>query len=451
MDMLDQIKTPQGRFPVKAARIEYEPCCSHPAFPQIVFDFVDPRELAASKERKRAATLEDIAFLDRESVLSVAALTGPLFGAAASELLLDWQNAANIAHAVALLQEAVNGMRPVFLLDASKRSEGFVAKTFVKNTLSGAAFKLYAVSFPMEQRQECGYAACLPEMPWFRKFRDADRFDYAFASLDEDQDGSSFLSVVLFSFDREISPLDFAAVLLYLHENNAAAVHDILSTIHGDTAFVQQEPSHGGSFDLIKAGKALKATEAALDQDDLGELARLVQAVVSLHVTGAKVDVFRSNDVDGFITFENYLSSLWYGFSRRLGKIKVGYCQQCGKPFSLASHRGIPKRFCSEACKTAAKNKRQRDLQEKVRRSFLEGMSVKEVARASYPKDARSVAAEKVRASLRQWVELRHRVERELAEDTDALAVRCLQEGVYAAEDVKRFRKRAARKAGHVE
>ena len=51
------------------------------------------------------------------------------------ESLVDWQSAANVAHAVVTVQEVVNGGKPLAVLQADEesQSEALVAKTLVKN------------------------------------------------------------------------------------------------------------------------------------------------------------------------------------------------------------------------------------------------------------------------------------------------------------------------------
>ncbi len=460
MDILEQIRTPQGRFPVNGVQV-----VAGSDAPVLSFVFADPRDIASGLVASdSSATLFDLAFLRSETLKDTACATGPLFGAASAEPVLDWQSAAETAHAVMLMQNAVNGTRPIALLDASCSEEGCVAKTDVFNAATGARFSMYAVSFRLYGGAEGPYARCMPHMPWFRRFSEAGRFDYVLASIDGEPGETPYLSLVLMSFDREIAPSDFAAVLLCSCQDEAAARH-IASQVSGDVAFMRpsaegvdaaaasaegtagcaEAGAYEGWFDLLGCGEGLEVTAARLTEADAPLLAKLVQAAVSLHVQGVSVDVFRSSDVDGFLTFGSYLSYLWYSFSRKLGAVKVGYCQQCGRAFSLAGHRGIARRFCSESCKTDAKNERQRLIQADIRRRYAEGETVAGIARACFPANASSVGCEKVRASLSAWVELRHRIDDALAEGDDALMRRCVAEGVMSAEDAAR-RLRAAKR-----
>ena len=83
-----------------------------------------------------------------------------------------------------------------------------------------------------------------------------------------------------------------------------------------------------------------EAEDSPLDVADAPVLAALVQAMIAAHLGGAIIDVFQGDAVTGYLAFDSLLSWLWYDFSRTLSKISVGYCERCGKPFSLTGHRG---------------------------------------------------------------------------------------------------------------
>lgn len=452
MDILEQVRTPQGRFPVSGVSIV---AGSGAAGPMLSFTFADPRDIASGLVAlDSAATLFDLAFLTRETLEDTARAIGPLFGAASAEPVLDWQSAAETAHAVMLMQASVNATRPIELLDVSCSDGGCVAKTEVFNAATGASFSMYAASFRLYGGAEGPYARCMPSMPWLRRFSETGRFDYVLASVDAEPGEDPYLSLVLMSFDREIAPSDFAAVLLCSCRDESVARH-ILSQVRGDVAFMRPSAESDGAtvasdegiaadaafasrFNLLDCGEGLEVAAARITEADAPSIAKLVQAAVSLHVQDVAVDVFRSSDVDGFLIFGSHLAYLWYGFSRKLGTVKVGYCQQCGRAFSLAGHRGIARRFCCESCKTDAKNERQRLIQADIRRRFMEGETVPDIACACFPVNASSVGCKKVLASLSTWVELRHRIDDALAEGDDALLRRCVAEGVMTAEDAAR-------------
>ena len=450
MDLLDQIRTSQGQLPTRGVSLVNETRAGSADGPLLAFELANPQDIAHNPSRFRVnATLEDIAFLGRDTLLSVAQATGPLFGASAHESVFDWQSAANVARAAVMMQEVANGVKSHLVLNAGIPGDdshaGLIGKTIVQSQKTGEQFCMYAVSFAIDVQQQDGYAASLPKFPWFKKFSDPDCFDYLFANIDIEDDGQAFLSIVLLSFAREIAPEDFAAMLLCYCEDEAAA-RDILMSLRDEGALFEAAFDRGDMFGLLTDEYGLAAREDDIDEGDRQKIARFVQGIVSLHVQGATVDLFRSDEMSGFLAFGSVLAFLWYGFARKLGQVRVGYCQQCGRPFSLAGHRGIPKRFCSDACKTKSKNERQRRINENVRERFLAGDSVEAVAHACYPKDARGVARAKVVRSLRQWVKLRHVVKEGLESGDESLVQRCIDEGIYTAEEVE-LRRPIARRA----
>ena len=139
-----------------------------------------------------------------------------------------------------------------------------------------------------------------------------------------------------------------------------------------------------------------------------------------------------------FSSFDTYLAYLWFLFSKKLGDVKIGYCARCGKAFSLARRRGVPKKFCSEECKTAAKNDKTRQLQIDIRQAYAEGDGVSEIAAAFFPKQASGVACDKVRHMLATWVELKHDVDADIAQGSGDIVKRCVAEGVFDQKYVER-------------
>ena len=159
---------------------------------------------------------------------------------------------------------------------------------------------------------------------------------------------------------------------------------------------------------------------------------------MSAHLDGVHVDAFADYEATGNLSFESFLAWLWYDFSKHLSRVSIGYCEQCGKPFSLVGYRGAERRYCSRQCKTDAKNARSKADREASRRMFLQGTSVAEIARELYPTVGADSAAARVRADLSKWVELKHRIDDQIAEVGLAQAEllrRCAVEGL----DVKRL------------
>lgn len=438
MDLIDQLKTPQGYVAVCGANRARD------GSPWLEFAPANPLDNAAVPDggpRPSDATIEDLAFIDRGGLLDLAAKTGPLFGASTRESLVDWQSAANVARAVVVIQEVVNGAKPLAVLTADDEVEPLVAKTQVANMKTGIDFSIYAISFAVDTSVADGYVACMPDMPWLKKFVGGG-FDYVVADVEHVDEGLDYLAVTLLSFKKEISLRDFAAVLACYYDEARVAV--LLSQARKiSMGFADGE----GDIDASSTTRgALRAHESSLSQSDIAQLRRLVQAIISLHLEGVRLDLFRSNEDDDFLSFDTYLAYMWFRFSKKLGQVKIGYCPQCGKAFSLAGRRGVPKKYCSEACKTAAKNEKTRQLQVDVRQAFVGGQSIEGIARSYFPKQARSVACGKIRHMLATWVDLKHRVDDDIAQGDGELAKRCVEEGVFTEMQIARRVKAARRR-----
>ena len=330
----------------------------------------------------------------------------------------------------------------VLRADDEQGSAALVAKTQVKNIETGNDFSIYAISFAVDAALEDGYVAHMPGMPWLKKFV-GDGFDYVIGDVEREADDGDFLTVTLLSFKREITALDFALVLSCFYDQSRAAKL-IDQAKRSLSAFSDGEISESMGAATVE-GK-LEIREAPLAEDDIPSLRRLVQAIISLHLEGVRVDLFRSTEDDDFLSFDTYLSYLWFLFSKKLGDVKIGYCMRCGKAFSLARRRGVPKKYCSEECKTADKNERARQTQVQVRQAFIDGAGVAEIAAKFFPKQAGGVACGKVRRMLATWVDLKHRIDDDIAHGKGELAKRCVAEGVFADVDIARRVKALSKK-----
>lgn len=96
MNVIDQLKTPQGRIPVHDVRL------TRGDSPYLEFVPVNAAERFTTPDQAmpRPASqtgIEDLAFVDKNGLLSLALQTGPLFGTDVRESLVDWQSAANVA------------------------------------------------------------------------------------------------------------------------------------------------------------------------------------------------------------------------------------------------------------------------------------------------------------------------------------------------------------------
>ena len=185
-------------------------------------------------------------------------------------------------------------------------------------------------------------------------------------------------------------------------------------------------PSESSYYD-IAPDASIVPQNSLLDDVDKGALTALVQALVIAHLSGAHVDVFQGSEATEFLSFDSYLSWLWFDFSRKLSTVRIGYCEQCGRAFSLAGHRGMERKYCSEKCKTDAKNEKTRQETIEIRRRFAEGQPVNQIAEATERRPGY------VRRQLSKWTQLKHDLEDDLAEhgfNGSDLLKRCGSEGL---------------------
>ena len=178
-------------------------------------------------------------------------------------------------------------------------------------------------------------------------------------------------------------------------------------------------------------------------------LQKMVHAIASLNLDVVGVDLFCSGENDGFLVFPNYISYLWYRFVCRLGQVKIARCEVCGRGFSLLKGRGKPRKYCSEQCKTKAKNARMKRQRDVCRELFIEQqLSVSEIAKTVYAEElSGNVRANKrktpeeaenqVRKNLVGYPAFKHKVDDDLRAGKGApFVLRCMEEGVLSAEQI---------------
>ncbi|MEG2212094.1 MAG: hypothetical protein RRX88_06405 [Raoultibacter sp.] len=412
MELHDQIKTTRGMLPSKTAC--FGSCDEHDLSGGCIdFELFSPEEalsfspdasvfggnLALESIGLLLKSGGDIAEIKKDELRDIATLTGPLFGISSQESVAAWRCVIMMAHDVIDFQEFVNGNKT--LPFAEKR----VAKTVVENTGTDNEFTIYAVSFEIGSPGASEYEEFLPAFPWFRKFRSEDSFDYVFAQS-ENVEGDVLLSVFLISFSDEITTFDFAAVLGYL-KHDERIENQVLEFFGKEAEFDEALQSTEFTYGIIATPESLRVREVAIGQGDVPHVQKIIHALISLHLQGIAIDVFCSDENDGFMVFKNYLSYLWYEFSIKLDRVKIGYCEQCGKGFSLSGHRGIPRRFCGEVCKTKAKNARTKKKRDDIRLCFKAGQPVEDIARAYYPDITTEEAVGKIVKNLRSWSNLK--------------------------------------------
>ena len=428
---LSQTKTVQGYVPFKGVEL-HEPSAGYNANDsQLVFDLYGPVELAehtaatAPQHSERHADLIKLAScveptgdpqapirVDVDNILDFARESGPLFGQNDTEAARDWAYAACPALIAVRIQEYLNGNCKIAKVQAIHQIEKFV----ITNESNGSRFSMYSLYLGAHG----DYASCLKNLPIVRRIESSEGYFYAFVSISSDCD--SIAEFRVFSFDHEITATDFAVLRMLLDLDQTTADS---AQRHLKISTAATETSRYG----IDADANIIPEERPLDDGDKGALTALVQALVITHLSGAHVDVFQGSEATGFLSFDSYLSWLWFDFSRKLGTVKIGYCQQCGRAFSLAGHRGVERKFCSEKCKTDAKNEKTRLETQKIRQLFSADRSVNEIAKML----DRTVSADYVRGQLSKWTQLKHDLDDDIATngfDGSNLLKRCGTEGL---------------------
>lgn len=425
---LSQTKTAQGFIPFKDVKT-VEPHERQSASDTLLFfDLYRPIELselnhnAAPKYNERHADLIKLAScveptgnpespirVDVGNIVDFARQTGPLFGVSETEIVRDWAYTAVSALVAVRIQEFLNGNCNIAKVRAIRQ----IDKVVISSEANGSSFIMYSIYLGISG----GYAACFKSLPIIRRIESSDGYFYAFVSATGDAAGAA-IEFRVFSFDHELTLEDFETLKLLLalsdDDSRAALQH------------LKLAPSEQSYYD-IAPDASIVPQSSLLNDTDKGALTALVQALVIAHLSGAHVDVFQGSESTGFLSFDSYLSWLWFDFSRKLSTVRIGYCEQCGRAFSLAGHRGMERKYCSEKCKTDAKNEKTRQETIELRRRFAEGQSVNEIAEATERRP------DYIRKQLSKWTQLKHELEDDLAENGfngSGLLKRCGSEGL---------------------
>ena len=425
---LSQTKTVQGFIPFKGVKTIGPQVGQTPSDTLLAFDLYRPVELSELKQNaspmhsERHADLIKLAScveptgtpespirMDVDNIVDFARQTGPLFGVRDTELVRDWAYAAVSALVAVRIQEFLNGNCSIAKVSAIRQ----IDKVVITSEADRSSFSMYSIYLGISG----GYAACFKSLPIIRRIESNDGFFYAFVSATGDAAGS-VVEFRVFSFDHELTLEDFETLklLLALSDDDSRAALQHLKLV----------PSEQSYYDIAPDANIVPQNRP-LDDTDKGALTALVQALVIAHLSGAHVDVFQGSESTGFLSFDSYLSWLWFDFSRKLSTVRIGYCEQCGRAFSLAGHRGMERKYCSEKCKTDAKNEKTRQETLEIRRRFSLGQSINEIAEATERRP------DYIRKQLSKWTQLKHELEDDLAENGfngSNLLKRCGSEGL---------------------
>lgn len=439
MPTLSQTKTAQGFIPFKHVKT-LEPQDGQTASDTLLlFDLYRPIELSklnhnvAPKHNERHADLIKLAScveptgnpespirVDVGNIVDFARQAGPLFGVSETEIVRDWAYAAVSALIAVRIQEFLNGNCNIAKVRAIRQ----IDKVVISSEADGSSFIMYSIYLGISG----GYATCFKSLPIIRRIESSNGYFYAFVSATGDTVGAT-IEFRVFSFDHELTLEDFETLKLLLNlsdDDSRAALQHL--------KFAPREQSY---YDIAPDASVVPQ-DGLLDDADKGALTALVQALVIAHLSSAHVDVFQGSESTGFLSFDCYLSWLWFDFSCKLSTVRIGYCEQCGRAFSLAGHRGMERKYCSEKCKTDAKNEKTRQETLEIRRRFAEGQPVNQIAEATERRP------DYVRRQLSKWTQLKHDLEDDLAEhgfNESDLLKRCGSEGLNLDQLLKSKRK----------
>ena len=426
-----RLKSSRGRFPVEDIEVRN----SAQGYAEIAFSFPEGHQDAPAPAfdlETLACSLPVYQITDQDEIIerisNTAITSGPLLGAPEAESFSDWMAEIRLAQAALGIQRAVNG-------DAPFDGPGTpVVKSIVRNVESDAVvFTSYCLSLVTGVEGSTKLESTFPRMPWMKRFSDETACDYVFVCADDSQD-QHVIDIHLIAFPEDVPTVDYSFMTGYFESLG----HDVSGL--------------GDDFEASGASglATLDATTAENDRlrkADAPHLQHLVHALIALHTEPVHVDLFKSDGSRDFLAFDTYLSSLWYDFAMRLGKVKIGYCVQCGRGFSLTGHRGMDKEYCSETCRTQAKNERRRSQVSVLRDLFMDGLSVEEIAAKVYDDMARRPAEDAVRKSLRKWPTLKHAVEDDLKSGDGVFTRRCVEEGAVDEEWLARKARAVAKAA----
>lgn len=365
-----------------------------------------------------------------------------------------WGSAAGMANFAVLAQECVNGSLPPTVAASML---GLVVWRVSDD--AGSGFDLLMTG----RAVSADYFEWLGAPRFIRREEAGGRIDYSFILGEVDEEaGTAELQVALASFEHEITASDYRMLSGALRLTGAID-REARERLQLDAAPDQPEapkgaPSAHGSA-RAKADREQSAYrlsddqmhgfDDALNEDDLPRLASMVRALVAAHLTDAYVDVFSAGGATGYLSFRSYLSWLWYDFSCNLGAVRVKYCVRCGRAYSVAGRRGPEKNYCSNDCRDAAHNERVGAKRDELRRAFLQGATVAELAARHYPDEDPATGAKRVRSLVESWPALKHEVDADIeAHGWHApLFVRCHAEGLNVLKLLSSKRRRQLKAA----
>ena len=371
-----QTRTVEGSIPFKKVNlIENEPNRSV-GEAQLVFELYMPTELAGSKSNEGPAHSERHADLIRlASCIEPTAVKEQPFRASLFNVLDYAEQTGPLfgKHAIESVRDWANAaMAALIAMRIQEYLNGSctiakvsalerIEKSVVTCAANGSSFKIYTTIL----RAGGDYTNSFKSLPIVRKIESDAGYFYAFMFMIDEEESLVALNVL--SFEHELTANDFSVLqaMFYMDEDSSLEISARLKVNNSEESFYVIDP-----------------------QADIQERR----------------------------------SWLWFDFSRKLSTVKIGYCEQCGRAYSLAGHRGVKRHYCSDRCKTDAKNERTRKETAKIRELFGTGASVRDIANEI------ERPAAYVRSQLNKWTKLKHDLDEDIESngfDSSELLKRC--------------------------
>lgn len=380
--------------------------------------------------------LRDQKSSNAQNLLDFAETIGPLFGQGYSEYLVDWAYAASTALMAIDVQNLINQsgiMQHEGQNLASMEWSGRLHNYIILNSDGSRIGTLLQAE--IYSGKDGMYGRMLPSHPIKRtEYLDQPRsylygFTFRHGTDVANQVELDITNVCVIQTTTNLPAASISAIICQLAALNA--LHEIEAD---DIEMLLHElglPTEGAAD-----APQITLTATSLSQAHAAAAYHLNKLLVDAHLGNAKVDMFSGAEDCGYIKFDCALSYLWFRFAQGLRQTKIRFCPECGRAFSTTGHRGIPRKYCSDACRIAAKNKRARRSLSKMREDFSHGKSVAEIAEGLHGGSHADTI--QVIEGLESWKKLRDDVANSIEDDgweESALLKRCIDEGL----DPKRF------------
>lgn len=378
---------------------------------------------------------EDNIVVNKAGLHELAKRLGPLFGVSTVESVGDWASACLMADLAVTLQQLANGMK-------SLGTEGALINLQKRRMVNPATGENY-VFFDLFRPVRPSYLDRLGGHPagerasasawgksFVRHYSLDDRHFYVFLlSSSSLKDQPRGIEIASFAMGHEMTRDEYDAVVALLE---TSALGDLGTAVNPDTWLdIGGGASECDGSGLLCSEDLIGGVSERLCEEDRAAIECMVKALVAVHLAkDAHVDPFQADEASGYITFDSLLSWMWFDFSKCLDVAKIGYCQECGKPYSLVGHRGIDKVFCCAECKTRAKNRRAKTLRDSVRKDYINGKSVSQIAISRLAGGERD--EDRVRNYLKSWPRLKRELEDSVRAEgwRSPLLERCQIEGL---------------------